>query len=373
MVQSSATVRVSHLGLDVTDQALEDLFSDFGPIKRCFVVKPKKLKNNNKSTNKTIGYVEFAISDDAEAAINEISVKAPELGVPGMPITVSAAPDRRSDPSIKTEKGINENSTEAACKPKDVSESREAAKQKKARLIVRNIPWKSTDSSLKAYFESETGGKVVDVNILKKKDGKMVGCAFVQLSNVAEASRAIKKLNGKNFLNRPIALDWAVSKEQFKKGSTNESNANEREMNIEKDIEENVDTKKDYEKYNNEQIRSEDDSESEEIEEECEISDNEIVNDSDDSTRKVTPHKERKENWPKTGHDVCENKTVFVRNISFDSEEDDLRDMMEDNFGKVLFARLVVDKVTEHPKVSILQSPLYATTGERRVPQFLDY
>ena len=60
-----------------------------------------------------------------------------------------------------------------------------------------------------------------------------------------------------------------------------------------------------------------------------------------------------KKDWPKTGHDIKENKTVFIRNISFDSEQDDLKDMIEQNFGKVLFARLVIDKITEHPKVSI--------------------
>ena len=43
----------------------------------------------------------------------------------------------------------------------------------------------------------------------------MVGCAFVQYSNVAEASKAIKELNGKPFLQRPVAIDWAVSKDRF--------------------------------------------------------------------------------------------------------------------------------------------------------------
>ena len=47
-----------------------------------------------------------------------------------------------------------------------------------------------------------------------------------------------------------------------------------------------------------------------------------------------------------------ENKTVFVRNLSFKSDEEDFKDMMEYNFGKVIFAKFVVDKVTEHPKGS---------------------
>ena len=59
----------------------------------------------------------------------------------------------------------------------------------------------------------------------------------------------------------------------------------------------------------------------------------------------------QKQKWEK-GHDVGENKTVFVRNLSFKSDEEDFKDMMEYNFGKVLFARFVIDKVTEHPKGS---------------------
>ena len=58
----------------------------------------------------------------------------------------------------------------------------------------------------------------------------------------------------------------------------------------------------------------------------------------------------RKKNWPKKGHDVSENKTVFVRNLSFNSDEQDLKNMMEENFGKVLFAKFVIDRATERPK-----------------------
>ena len=57
------------------------------------------------------------------------------------------------------------------------------------------------------------------MNILKKKDGKMVGCAFIQYSNVTEASKALKDLNGKPFLQRPIAIDWAVPKDQFQQSN----------------------------------------------------------------------------------------------------------------------------------------------------------
>ena len=364
MVLTSSTVRVSHVGLNVTDQAVEDLFADYGPIKRCFVVNPKKAKNNNnKGSNKTIAYVEFALPEDAAKAISEITLKSPELGISGTPITVSSAPDRSQDASNNTGKENESTSNEEGINRKNILANREAAKQKKARLIVRNIPWKSTESTLKEHFESPRGGggKVVEVNILKKKDGKMVGCAFVQLSNVAEAATAIKQLNGKLFLNRPIAVDWAVSKEEFKKGNADKSISNDTKPDNEdmgaKDKITEVDD--DGEEREEEEDSCDDDNEEEEVDSDSEAKGVD-GNESDNSTHSADePIAKTKNNWPQTGHDINEKKTVFVRNISFDSDQDDLRDMMEDNFGKVLFARFVIDKTTEHPKVGIF--PLFST------------
>ena len=71
--------------------------------------------------------------------------------------------------------------------------------------------------------------------------------------------------------------------------------------------------------------------------------------DDDQSDSEESKPVTKKPRWEK-GHDVNENKTVFVRNLSFNSDEEDLRDMMEENFGKVLFAKFVIDRATERPK-----------------------
>jgi nucleolar protein 4 len=352
MVEASATVRVAHLGLGVTDQALEDVFSDYGPIKRCFVVKPKTNKNNNKPVNNTIGYVEFAIPEDAETAISEINVKSQELGIPGTSITVTSAPDRQGNETRKTKK---EDDSSKQNTPDEKGDRQEFAQQKKARLIVRNIPWKSTDATLRTHFGTGTGGKVVDVNILKKKDGKMVGCAFIQLSSVAEAAKAIKQLNGKPFLDRPIAVDWAVSKDQFSKGNTIISDA-KKSSNDDQPSDDSKDDNDDVVLEDDKSISDEsvdgDNIEDDDSEEDAEMGLREMGRAKLEGTLEPSEDTRKKKIWPKTGHDISENKTVFVRNISFDSEQDDLRDMMDENFGKVHFARLVIDKATEHPKVS---------------------
>jgi len=52
----------------------------------------------------------------------------------------------------------------------------------------------------------------------------------------------------------------------------------------------------------------------------------------------------------KAGHDIGEGKTVFIRNLSYDSEEQELKALMEEYFGRVAFAKLVMDKVMGHPR-----------------------
>ncbi len=65
---------------------------------------------------------------------------------------------------------------------------RKAGRAKKGRLIVRNLSFKATEEELKRHFEGAKGGKtkgggptVTDVHILKRPDGRRVGCAFVQV------------------------------------------------------------------------------------------------------------------------------------------------------------------------------------------------
>lgn len=51
-------------------------------------------------------------------------------------------------------------------------------------------------------------GKVNEVSILRKKDGKMVGCAFVQYGTKKEALIAIKECNMKPLLGKYIKCDF---------------------------------------------------------------------------------------------------------------------------------------------------------------------
>ena len=55
--------------------------------------------------------------------------------------------------------------------------------------------------------------QIVDVNILKKADGRMVGCAFVEFKKVTEATNALKDLNSSQMLGRCVGKLLKIYKE----------------------------------------------------------------------------------------------------------------------------------------------------------------
>lgn len=94
-----------------------------------------------------------------------------------------------------------------------LKEEKERRQKKRARLIIRNISYKSTEESLREHFSK--WGTLEDVNILKRGDGKLVGCAFVQYETINQATKAILHSNGKELQGRKVFVDWALGKDEY--------------------------------------------------------------------------------------------------------------------------------------------------------------
>jgi nucleolar protein 4 len=88
-----------------------------------------------------------------------------------------------------------------------------------SRLIIRNLPWDTTEAELRALFIPY--GSVYSVEIPTTpsgQDGKKPrakGFAFVWMLTKSDAETAIEKVNGQKVKDRPIAVDWALSKSKW--------------------------------------------------------------------------------------------------------------------------------------------------------------
>jgi len=335
------TLHVANVPVDTARPQLEAVFSDAGPIKKCFVVKGRE------GSKSTIGFVTFASAEDCKAAL-----KLPPLTLGQHTLKLKLAPNKKVIKAIKKDAAEEE----PAAKADAAAAPKHGGKGRKARLVVRNLSFKATEKSMQGHFAKF--GELEEINILKKPDGKMVGCAFIQYKNPNHAAKAIADTNAKNFLGRPIAVDWAVPKELFKgtKEEVKEEEVKEEELKEEEikeepleidEVEPEVKKKKKKREEPVVKKKEEDDDE-----------DDDDEDDDDDDEDDVNGFKKRlgpdgnpiKPDKFATGHDCDENKTVFIKNLAYETDEEDLRDMMEECFGPVFFAKLVLDKIMQHPR-----------------------
>uniref|UniRef100_A0A8C9UX56 RNA binding motif protein 28 n=1 Tax=Scleropages formosus TaxID=113540 RepID=A0A8C9UX56_SCLFO len=182
MAVSSLFVR--NLPVSATNERLEEVFSELGPLKKCFVVKEK-----GTDRCRGFGYVAFSMEEDSRKALKET------IKYDGRKLSVTAAKKKAYD------------------KKKEESTVKLKNKNKKARLIIRNLSFKCSEEDLQQVFSKF--GTVLEVNVPLKPDGKKRGFAFVQFKNILEAGKALSATNMKEIKGRQVAVDWAVAKDKF--------------------------------------------------------------------------------------------------------------------------------------------------------------
>ncbi|XP_069835593.1 RNA-binding protein 28 [Dendropsophus ebraccatus] len=374
------TLFIRGLPENASSERLEEIFSESGPLRQSFVVREKGAEKC-----RGIGYVTFSMLEDAQKALKEIK----EYDGKKIEVMVAKKKLHEKDKKAKTK--------EAAEKAKQSKPSK--VPPKKARLIIRNLSFKCSEEDLKTHFS--TFGSVVEVNIPKKPDGKMRGFAFVQFKNMLEASKALKGTNMKNIKGRTVAVDWAVAKDKYtatKGVPASETKKYNKELEQSEDLSDSEDSPDDKDKRSlkdegegegeeedsseeekeseqekktkgnkvpvkktqtsrskvEEDSEDDDDDEEEENEDDDDVSsdsdqDSDMEDESGDSdyeSEKKEKNKVKKKQLPS---DVGEGKTLFIRNLSFNSEEDDLEELLL-KYGNIKYVRIVLHPDTEHSK-----------------------
>lgn len=230
-------------------------------------------------------------------------------------------------------------------------EDKERRQKKKARIIARNISYKVQEDALRKHFSQ--WGDVEELNLLKRPDGKLVGCAFIQYSAVNQASKAILKGNNTKFLGRPLYIDWALGKDEYtnKKKEQNPEEPDEKKPKIEikEENEDELEDSTNDESENDEEEESVDDNvrESDNEDERDSIGNNKDSDSDEKSKLKLKIKKVDKEK--NISNDVQNGCTIFVKNVNFDAEDTEVRKVFR-KFGPLNYAIINREPISRHSK-----------------------
>ncbi|XP_046583264.1 RNA-binding protein 28-like [Haliotis rubra] len=261
------------------------------------------------------------------------------------------------------------------CKLSAVHLSKEFAEMpqkmlKRCRLIIRNLSFQLGDEELRSHFEGF--GELTDVTIPTKPDGKKMGFGFVQYTNMKDAEAAISAMNSVKLKGRPIAVDWALSKHTYEALKDKETAAtpkmDEGSFSAESDEESAMSSESDDDSTSSEEEEEEQEDSDEESEEDSDISDSSDEGYSDESederkksnlhgygTSRMSTnlgmhmHSDKRKGNLKQRVTSVRGKTLFIRNVPFRCEEEDLQDVLSD-FGNIVYCKLVMDPYTQHAK-----------------------
>lgn len=240
--------------------------------------------------------------------------------------------------------------------------------EKAGRLIVRNLNFSATEKQLRKAFGKV--GKLVDVTLPAKPGaaaGVNRGFGFVQYADLATAERAMAELNGVKVCGRGVAVDWAVDARAYSSLQHDESAAADAEDALEPrrkpakvaapdDDDEDDDAKKADEEDEEDDEDDEDDEDAEKpggsagIDDEAkrmralagEFTSEKGAEEVEGKTAAASAAKAKEDVKRKVGFDVDEGTTVFVRNVPFETTEEELKEVFR-RYGVVKSIKLPKD------------------------------
>lgn len=298
------TLFVRSIPSETTNVELSEYFSQFAPVKHAVVV------TDDKGESRGFGFVSFTMDDDTLTAL----VESKKVKFKGRFLRVDIA--KRRD--RKAEKSDS---------PANHTPVGKQVEKRKARLIIRNLPWSCKDpETLKKTFLRY--GAVFDAYIPRKKGGQMSGFAFVTMKKNAAAEKAVKESVGLKIDGREVAVDLAVEKSKWEA-------VKEKEEEKEEDSEDDEAGDKSIDGNDPEQ---DDDDDSDEEADDKSFEELNELNDELDSELE----EEEEDIKPKNRQEPY---SVFVRNIPYDADQDSLKEHFG-QFGPVKYALPVIDKET---------------------------
>ncbi len=325
------TLFVRLIPFDATSDQLSEFFSQFVPVKHAVIV------NDDAQKSRGFGFVSFTMDDDTLVALKES--KTAKFQGRFLRVDVAKRRDRKES---------NPRAAGGVARPARASDGTRdtkgaAVEKRRARLIVRNLPWSCKKPEVLKNLFSRYGA-VYDAYIPKKKGGQMCGFGFVTMKKDAAAERAVKESVGLKIDGREVAVDLAVEKDKWEAiaadaeedaeeeaeeaEETGAVEAEDDEAN-EEDVEDGSDSEDAFDNLN--EINSDDEPDADASGEATDAADAAEASEAAEAAR---PKANRQEAF-----------SVFVRNIPYDATAESLAAHFS-RFGAVKYALPVIDKET---------------------------
>ncbi|XP_028391945.1 RNA-binding protein 28-like [Dendronephthya gigantea] len=252
---------------------------------------------------------------------------------------------------------------------------------KKSRLIVRNLPFKCSQELLADEFSKfgEISEIVLPTKIVGKKKKKL-GFAFVQFKNVFDAGKALQGMNKKEIKGRPIAVDWTLPKKKYELLKVSEEKDDVKEMKDDvmsgessdddgtggnKDSGDENGTDGDDHGTDGDDDGTDADDSGTDADDSGTDGDDDGTDGDDDGTDGDDDGTDSDDNGTsgestdnddegaivkkRKLRDAREGKTIFIRNLPFDANEEEICGLFEE-LGEIAYCKIVVDSVTDHSR-----------------------
>ena len=203
---------VNNLSYKTTEESLKNYFSKYGEVESTKIVYDKE-----SGRSKGVGFCKFCDSSSAAEAIKDND----NLFLDGRPIAVSYSNDKKGSAKVRKSNFKGDKNYQG----------------EKFSIFIGNLSFKTNEDGIKNLFED--CGKIIDIRIAKKEDGKPRGFAHVDFDSKEALENALEK-NGYKLDGRELRIDITTNKPSSNKGVFGEhsykknKNLNNEENDIEK-------------------------------------------------------------------------------------------------------------------------------------------
>jgi len=184
-------VYVKNLGEDITEEKLRDMFTRFGVVQSCVVMKEDQ---TDTTKSKGFGFVNFEDADAAQAAVDELN----NATVDGRTLYVGRAQKR--------------NEREAELRHKfEQMKLEQMTKYQGVNLYIKNLDDDMDDEKLRGVFDAF--GTITSCRVMRDGKAASKGFGFVCYASPEEATKAVTEMNGKIVGSKPLYVGLAQRKD----------------------------------------------------------------------------------------------------------------------------------------------------------------